>query len=132
MTTYLVATDSDELFSLVDAAIGGSATIARVRRGQDVRPAVLELEPGLVVLDLQIGNMGGIATCMDLRLEEGAGRLAPQRVLMLLDRPADAFLAERSGADGWVVKPIDQLQVRRAARAVAGGGEFRDQVPAPA
>ena len=127
MATYLIATDSDELFRLLDAAIGGTATIARVTSGAAVRPAVLELEPDLVVLDLQIGNMGGMATCMDLRLEEGAGRLAPQNVLMLLDRPADVFLARRSGADGWVIKPIDPLQVRRAARAVQAGGVYHDE-----
>ena len=28
--------------------------------------------PDLIVLDLQVGKMGGMATCMDLRLEEGA------------------------------------------------------------
>jgi DNA-binding response OmpR family regulator len=128
MTTYLIATDSDELFGLLDAAIGGTASIARVTTGQAVRAAVLELSPDLVVLDLQIGNMGGMATCMDLRLEEGAGRLQPQNVLMLLDRPADTFLARRSGADGWVIKPIDPLRVRRAARAVQAGGTFHDEV----
>ena len=128
MTTYLIATDSDELLGLLDAAIGGTATIARVTSGHAVRSAVKELEPDLVVLDLQIGNMGGMATCMDLRLEEGAGRLPTQNILMLLDRPADTFLAERSGADGWVIKPIDPLGVRRAARAVQAGGIFREQV----
>ncbi|UDY34390.1 response regulator [Dermatobacter hominis] len=127
MATYLIATDSDELFRLLDAAIGGTATIARVTSGYAVRAAVKELEPDLVVLDLQIGNMGGMATCMDLRLEEGAGRLAPQNVLMLLDRPADVFLARRSGADGWVIKPIDPLRVRKAARAVQAGGTYHDE-----
>lgn len=128
MTTYLIATDSDELLRLLDAAIGGTADIVRVNAGQAVRSVVKDLEPDLVVLDLQIGNMGGMATCMDLRLEEGAGRLPPQNILMLLDRPADTFLAERSGADGWVIKPIDPLSVRRAARAVQAGGTFREQV----
>lgn len=126
MTTYLVATDSDELFSLVDAAIGGSATIARVRRGQDVRPAVLELEPGLVVLDLQIGNMGGVATALGLRNEESAGRIPPQTVLMLLDRTADVFLAKRAEADGWLVKPLDALRVKRAAEQVLDGGTYTE------
>jgi DNA-binding response OmpR family regulator len=127
MATYLIATDSDELFDLLDAAIGGTATIGRVTAGSAVRGAVKELQPDLVVLDLQIGNMGGMATCMDLRLEEGAGRLPRQHVLMLLDRPADVFLARRSGADGWVIKPIDPLRLRRAARAVQAGGTFQEE-----
>ena len=68
---------------------------------------VAESTPDLVVLDLQIGNMGGIAACLHLRHEAGAGRLPDVPVLMLLDRQADVFLAKRSGADGWVVKPLD-------------------------
>ena len=79
------------------------------------------VHPDLVVLDLQIGNMGGIATCIDLRHEAGAGRLPDVPVLMLLDRQADVFLARRSGADGWVVKPLDAFSLRRAATAILEG-----------
>jgi len=124
--TFLVATDSDHVFTQVDAAVGGTADIARVTAGQDVRPAVKELEPDLVVADMQIGSMGGVATCLDLRLEEGAGRLPESRILLLLDRPADTFLAERSGADGWLIKPIDPQRLRRAVRTLLAGGAFTE------
>ncbi|MFZ4519544.1 MAG: response regulator [Microthrixaceae bacterium] len=131
MRTVLIATDADEVYDEVDAALSDATTgVARVTAGASVRAAVENLEPELVVLDLQIGNMGGMATCMDLRLEEGAGRLPEQRVLMLLDRPADVFLAKRSGADGWLVKPIDPLRLRRAAEAVLAGGTYSEPAPA--
>jgi len=42
-------------------------------------------------------------------------------VLMLLDRQADVFLAKRSGADGWIVKPLDAFSLRRAATAILEG-----------
>jgi len=123
----LIATDADEVFEEVDAALAGpSTTVARVTAGDVVQAAVQEIEPDLVVLDLQIGNMGGMATCINLRLEEGAERLPPQRVLMLLDRPADVFLAKRSGADGWLIKPIDALRLRRATEAVLEGGTYTE------
>lgn len=51
-----------------------------------VLPAVKELDPDLVVLDLQIGNLGGVATSPALRQEEDMGRLEPRKVVMLLDR----------------------------------------------
>jgi DNA-binding response OmpR family regulator len=72
--------------------------------------------PDLCVLDLQIGNMGGIAAGIDLRLEESGGRLPRQRILLLLDREADRFLARRADADGELVKPIDAGILRRAAK----------------
>ena len=117
MTDVLVATDADWVFDEVDAALGDAeTTVHRVRTGAEVRPFVKEHEPDLVVLDLQIGNMGGIATCLDLRLEAGMGRLAEPVVLMLLDRQADVFLARRSEADGWLVKPLDSIRVHAAGR----------------
>lgn len=127
-TTILVATDSDELLDRVDAAVGGTATVTRVDSGKAVRATVDELEPDLVVLDMQIGNMGGMATCMDLRLEAGAGRLPDVAVLMLLDRPADVFMARHAGADGWVIKPIEPTRLRRATREVLAGRRFEDAV----
>lgn len=124
-TAILLATDADEVFDEVDAALGDRRTsVRRVRNGADVLPTVRAEEPDLVVLDLQIGRMGGMATCIGLRLEEGAGRLDRQRVVMLLDRPDDVFLARRSGADGWLVKPLDAFRLRRAADEVMAGGSW--------
>jgi hypothetical protein len=42
-------------------------------------------------------------------------------VLMLLDRQADVFLAKRSGAEGWIVKPLDAFSLRNAATAILEG-----------
>ena len=72
MTEVLIATDADAVFAEVEAALGDECTVVRVREGQAVAGVVAESAPDLVILDLQIGNMGGIATCIDLRLEAGA------------------------------------------------------------
>ena len=122
MTEVLIATDADAVFAEVEAAlVDESTSVVRVRTGQAVAGVVAESTPDLVVLDLQIGNMGGIATCLHLRHEAGAERLPEVPVLMLLDRQADVFLAKRSGADGWVVKPLDAFSLRRAATAILEG-----------
>jgi DNA-binding response OmpR family regulator len=129
----LVATDSDAVFAEVDAALGSpECTIERVRRGREVRAAVLASEPDLVMLDLQIGEMGGVAACLDLRLEESGDRMPPQRIILLLDREADLFIARRAGADGWLVKPVDAGRLRRAAAAIAAGEVWRELDAAPA
>jgi DNA-binding response OmpR family regulator len=125
----LIATDADWIYDEVDAALTSAAserTVRRVRMGRDVLPSVVERQPDLVVLDLQIGNMGGMATCLSLRLEEGAGRLPHVPILMLLDRAADVFLARRSEADGWLIKPIDAFRLRKAAFALMGGGSYQE------
>ena len=121
----LVATDADWILDEVAAALAGDGTtVSRVREGRDVRTAVGELHPDLVILDLQIGSMGGIATCLDLRLEGGMDRIDEQRILLLLDREADTFLAKEAGADGWLVKPLDPTRLGRAAEAIEGGEQY--------
>ena len=111
----LLATDADWLFDDVAASLGGTHDIYRVREGSAVAGAILEVEPSLVILDLQIGNMGGVATSLQIKQESGAGRLPDVPVLLLLDREADEFLATTSNADAWVVKPLNSLALRRAA-----------------
>ena len=131
MTEVLLATDADWVHREVSAALDGEHTISWVRRGTDVREAVAEREPDVVVLDLQIGNMGGMATCIDLHLEAGADRLPDVPVLMLLDRHADVFLARRSNADGWLIKPIDAFRLRRAVAALLDGDMYTEGMPEP-
>jgi DNA-binding NarL/FixJ family response regulator len=51
---------------------------------------------------------------------------------MLLDRRPDVFLARRSGAEGFVVKPLDPQRVRRAVRELLAGGVYEDEAWRPA
>ena len=119
VTHVLLATDSDSVYNAVDAALGSDTSeITRVRTGVEVLDAVREQKPDVVICDLQIGNMGGMATCLDLRLEAEMGRAPETRVLMLLDREADVYLARQARSDGWVVKPLDAVGLQRAVSAV--------------
>ena len=116
VTDVLLATDADWVVEEVAAALSDAdLTFRVVRSGHDVRPTVTASTPDLVILDFQIGNMGGMATCLDLRLESGMGRLPRVPVLMLADREADTFLARRADADAWLIKPLNPLLLRRAA-----------------
>ncbi|MCB0977372.1 MAG: response regulator transcription factor [Acidimicrobiales bacterium] len=132
MPRVLLATDADWIHREVDAAIAGDdVEVFRVREGVEVAK-VLRSEPfDLVVLDLQIGNMGGMATCMYLRLDQSVGLVGHVPVLMLLDREADIFLAERCDAEGWVVKPLDPFRLRRASAALLAGERWTEGRPVP-
>lgn len=71
-----------------------------------------EEEPDVAVIDLQVGSMGGFAVARTLR--SAAGRLGedPTPIVILLDRTVDAFLAGRSGADAWLLKPFSSFGLR--------------------
>ena len=124
----LLATDSDAVYNEVDAALASEETpVRRVRAGTDVLPVIQAKEPDLVILDLQIGNMGGIATCLAIRQEEGFDRLMHRPVALLLDRSADVFVAQEARAEGWLVKPLDPLRLRRMVlRLMDGDTHYED------
>lgn len=124
---FIVA-DSESVLAELRAALEDDETeIHELRRGEDVRDAVAQDRPDLLITDMQVGNMGGIAVCLDLHLEESGGRIPHVPVVVLLDRRADVFLVRRCAAEGWLVKPLDPLRIRRAARAVLEGGTFYDE-----
>ena len=127
MSDVLIATDADWIFDDVDAALSDEGTrVLRVRRGRDVSPLVREEHPELIILDMQIGNMGGIATALNLEQEFEAGTTPEAPILLLLDRPADVPLARRWAVDGWLVKPLDSFRLRRAARALTAGETYHE------
>jgi CheY-like chemotaxis protein len=131
----LVASDAPSVRSEVLAVVAGPDNeTTEISSGPELLKSVAAAAPDLVVVDLQMGNMGGMAVCMDLRLEASYGALPHIPVLMLLDRRADVFLARRSGAEGWVVKPLDPIRLRRATTALLAGDKYHDDsfLPLPA
>jgi len=126
--TIVVASDAPSVRAEIVAVIGEPDTeIVEVHNGAGVAAAVDEHEPDLVVVDLQMDSMGGMAVTLDLHLEASYGNLPSVPVLMLLDRRADVFLARRSGAEGWLVKPLDPIRIRRAVAALLEDKTFHDE-----
>lgn len=126
----LLATDADWIVDEVTAALGGPQTSFTVcRDGHVVSKTVATREPDVVITDLQVGSMGGMAITMALRLDESADVLPHVPVVMLLDRIADVYLAQRSDAEAWLVKPLDALRLRRAVDAAIAGESYREGLP---
>src|SRR4029453_9877944 len=90
-----------------NALAGRDLDVLEVTRGADVRDAVRTQRPDLVILDMEIAHMGGIAVAIDLHLEAPAARVPHVPILLPLDREHDRFLAKRASADAELVKPVD-------------------------
>ncbi len=126
----LLATDADWIVDEVTAALGGPDTSFTVcRDGRSVSDVVAERQPDLVITDLQVGSMGGMAISLALRNDESVGTVPRVPILMLLDRRADVYLAQRSHADAWLIKPLDALRLQRAALAAIEGDGIFEGVP---
>ena len=123
----IIATDASWVVNDVTAALSADDVNFTVcREGRIVSDLVEANTPDLVIVDMQIGSMGGPAVTMSLRLDESSGLLPHVPVLMLLDRRADQHLARRTGAEGWLIKPLDSLRLKRALRALLAGEAYTE------
>lgn len=77
---------------------------------------VIETRPDVILVDMQVGSMGGMAVVRDIRQQVDS----PPRMVLLLDRSADRFLARRAGADASVLKPFQATELRKAISGVSG------------
>lgn len=64
--------------------------------------------PEVVIADEIASRAGAFALAKDLK---GADPPFPGAVVILLDRPQDAWLARWSGADAWFVKPVNPFEI---------------------
>jgi DNA-binding NarL/FixJ family response regulator len=91
--------------------------------GEGVEPAVLQLRPDVVVLDIRMRHVDGIEAIRRLRRHDDA-----PPVLVLTTFGEDEILsgALRAGASGFQVKDASGEDLIRATRAVARGDGWLD------
>lgn len=113
MPRVLVVADTEWVINDVNAALGlGGWEIETLADPTQAATTASTTVPDAVIVDMQISQMGGMAVIRHIR-EVHEGERAP-RLVLLLDRAADTFLAKRAGADAWLVKPFDAHDLREA------------------
>ncbi|NND85559.1 MAG: response regulator [Acidimicrobiia bacterium] len=113
MANVLLIADDDWVRNDVEAALSGPRrTIANVADPREAVQAAADGEPEVIIIDMQVGSMGGMAVVRACKDAAAAGLIAEVPLVLLLDRAADTFLADRSGADAWVTKPFTAQELR--------------------
>ena len=86
--------------------------------GEAALALAADLDPDVILLDLKLPGMDGIAVLRELRAAGCAARIL---VLTSGNDPAQVGLALRSGASGFLYKDVDPDALVRAIRAVNDG-----------
>jgi two-component system, OmpR family, response regulator MtrA len=104
MRARVLVVDDDpalaEMLTIVLRAEGFETAV--VADGSKAMPALRELKPDLVLLDLMLPGMNGIDVCKAIRAESGV----PIVMLTAKSDTVDVVLGLESGADDYVVKPF--------------------------
>jgi DNA-binding NarL/FixJ family response regulator len=101
--------------------IGGAPDVEVVGEaadGAEVLPAVAGLRPDVVLMDIRMPRMDGLAATEALR-----ARPSPPEVIVLTTFDADEYVlrALRAGASGFLLKDTPPAEIIRAVRQVAAG-----------
>jgi two-component system, OmpR family, response regulator MtrA len=110
----LVVDDDPALAEMLTIVLRGEGfDTAVVGDGTRALPAVRELRPDVVLLDLMLPGMNGIDVCRAIRLESGV----PIVMLTAKTDTVDVVLGLESGADDYVVKPFKPKELVARIRA---------------
>lgn len=114
MAKILLLTDSDSLFTKFDSILSDDVCKrATSSSTAELISIVDEVEPEVIICDFQVGTMGAMACSKAIRQEESAGRMPVHMIGLVCDREADTYLAKQSGANAWIIKPLNLLKVQK-------------------
>ena len=113
----LVVDDAAANRELIKACLGGiECEVHTAEDGPAALSSVQESAPDLVLLDVQMPGMDGYEVCE--RIKAGPkGQLLPVVMITALDQSADRVRALASGADDYMSKPVDRVELVARVRS---------------
>ena len=94
------------------------AVVGEASNAQDGLARAIELEPDLILLDLNMPEVDGIETLRRLRAAEVASRIV---IFTVSDHESDVVNALRAGADGYLLKDMEPEDMIRQLHQAAVG-----------
>lgn len=97
------------------------AVVAQVGSGEEAVTYALALQPDMVLLDVNMPGIGGIAAARQI-----VDRLPGVRIMMLTvaEEPESLLAALKAGAHGYVLKGVAAHELRDIIRNVAAGDAY--------
>ena len=120
----LVVEDFAPFRKVICSTLGGQSTlqiIAEVSDGLEAVPQAVELKPDLILLDIGLPTVNGIAAARQIR------EVVPDSKIIIVSQESSPDVVQEAlnlGARGYVVKTRAASDVMTAVKAVLGGRQF--------
>lgn len=111
MLVVIAEKDPHELQALQAAFEAPDREVLAAYDGKVAVNLVRERSPEAVVVTSSLGQMGGFAVSREIKMSAEAGEHRDPKVVVLLEREADSWIAGWSRCDAWLTKPVDPVDV---------------------
>ncbi len=118
----IVVADKDpyDLQALQAVLVGPDREVLIVGDGENIITLAGARSPDVVIVGSSLGQMGGLAVSRELKMLSDTGEITEPKVIVLLEREADVWLAGWSRCDAYLTKPIDAAEVDFVLRELVG------------
>jgi two-component system, OmpR family, KDP operon response regulator KdpE len=126
-STILVVDDEPQIRRVMRTTLTSNGyTVIEARSGEEALEIMQKERPELVLLDVNMPGMGGLAACREIRDRSDAAII----VLTVRNTEKDKVMALDAGADDYVVKPFGMEELLARIRAALRRTASAEPVPA--
>jgi PleD family two-component response regulator len=124
----LIVDDERWNLEVLEAYFEGTGyKVIRASNGEEAL-SVLEKEPvDLILLDVMMPGMDGYGVCKQIKRQERT-RYVPVVMVTSLDSKSAKIVAIADGADDFITKPIDKMELIGRAKSLINVKSLRDQL----
>lgn len=127
-SSILVVDDHEQNLELLSAYLDDlGAEIRQARDGVEAVQAVAERKPDLILLDVMMPRMSGFQVCGKLK-SDPATKDIPIVVVTALNEVADVERAVELGADDFLTKPVNRLELMTRVRSLIRVSQLQRQL----
>lgn len=124
----LIVDDNEQNLELLHAYLEElPCQILLARDGQEALAAVTAEKPNLVLLDVMMPRMSGFQVCSRLK-KDPASKDIPVVMVTALNEVGDVERAVESGADDFLTKPVNRLELLTRARSLIRLSQLQRQL----
>lgn len=118
--SVLIADDNPQILELLEAYLEPlGLRVLTAKDGQATLEAVENQRPGLILLDIMMPRRSGFEVCRILK-QDPRYRDIPIVMVTALNEAADVERAQESGADHFLSKPVNKLELLDRVRELLG------------
>lgn len=127
-TRILIVDDSEANLQLLTRAFGADGYVVTMARdGVQALDAVARTSPDLVLMDIQMPHVNGVAVCEQLKRDVNT-RLVPVVLMTGVTDARTKMHGIEAGADAFLSKPLRLAELRARVRALANLKRYTDEL----